>query len=87
MRRPTDDIVVLDSYTMEEKARFSSVNEIIEKFGVNRKTVYGALSRCEAAYDCYWVYAKKLSVFKPKKIAYRRTKGIKILEQLNNRVL
>ena len=84
MRRPTDDIVVLDSYTMEEKARFSSVNEIIEKLGVKKRTIYGALSRNNAAYDCYWVYAKKLSSFKPKKIAYRRTKGIKILEQLNN---
>lgn len=77
-----DVVVLLDSYTMEEKARFYSATEAAEKLKLSVNTIYGALSRNMPVYDCYFVYSRNLKNFHPEHRGWRRVRGIKSSDEL-----
>ena len=77
-----DKLVVIDSYTMEELARFSTVKDAAEKLGVNANSVYVGIHTKKPVYECYWVYAKNMKNWKPAPLCHRKTKGTKVPPEL-----
>lgn len=77
-----DVVVLLDGYSLEEKARFSSATEAAEKLKIPLRTIYASLSRNILVYECYFVYSRNLKNFRPKHQGWRRVRGIKSSDEL-----
>ena len=77
-----DSVVCLDQYTMKEIGRWPSVKAIIEELGVKSPSLYVALSKSTAIYDCYWVWESKLKDFQPVTKVFRKVRGLHTPEKL-----
>ena len=77
-----DIVVVLDRFSMEEKARFSSVAEAAEKLEIPVVSIYVALSQRVSSYGCYFVYSRNLTSFQPKPCCWKRVRGIRSSNEL-----
>ena len=77
-----DALVVIDSYTKKEIARFDSIVEAVETLGVRQNTIYVSIHNRKPAYECYWVYAKDLPKWQPAPLCHRKTKGTVVPDAL-----
>ena len=79
-----DRVVVLDRYTMKEVTRFENVLAAVSELDVSLSSIYVAICKKAALYDCYWVYERDLPAFVPRKEHFKRVKGVRIPEKLKN---
>lgn len=77
-----DTVVVIDVATKREITRYPSVAEASRDLGIPICTIYSAISVRTAAYECYFVYSRCLDGFLPRKHAFRRVRGLKVSERL-----
>lgn len=75
-------IIILDRYTMKKVASFQTVNEASAYLAIPASSIYVSICQRISIYECFFLYEKDMQKFKPSQRVFRRVRGVKVSEKL-----